>query len=206
MKIYVASTNAGKLRDFRQALTPGLELAVLPEAGEMAAPDETAASFEGNARIKAEVYSLAAPGKLVLADDSGLEVDGLAGEPGVRSARWAEDSGFAGSGTMDQRNNTLLVTRLMAAPAAARTARYRAVLALARDGVVLAVASGSVEGEVLVAPRGSGGFGYDPYFLIAEEMKTMAELEGTVRMRYSHRARALAELLFGLSSRAVNST
>ena len=194
----------GQAADFEAALTPGFELAVLPGVREMVAPEETAETFEGNARIKAEAYSLAVlargeRGRLVLADDSGLEVDGLHGAPGVRSARWAEDEGFVTPGSKDDQNNALLVSRLLAEPAAARSARYRAVLALARDGVVVAVASGTVEGEVLVAPRGAGGFGYDPHFLIPEEMKTMAELEMEVRMRYSHRARALGELLFRLA-------
>lgn len=199
MVLWLATTNAGKLRDFGAALTPGYELSVLPGVGQMAAPEETAATFEGNARIKAEAYSLQSPGRLVLADDSGLEVDGLGGAPGVRSARWAEDERFRGTGTKDEQNNALLVARLLAEPAAARSARYRAVLALARDGVVLATAAGAVEGGVLVAPRGTGGFGYDPHFLIPEEVQTMAELPMEVRMRYSHRARALGELLFGLA-------
>ena len=202
MELWLATTNAGKLRDFAAALTPGIRLEALPGLREMAVPEETAETFAGNAEIKAVAYSLenGARGRLVLADDSGLEVDGLGGAPGVRSARWAEDEGFRGDlgATADERNNALLVSRLRAHPEKAWRARYRAALAVARDGVVLARAEGSVEGEVVIEPRGTGGFGYDPHFLIPEEGRTMAELDLEVRMRYSHRARALEGLLAGV--------
>ena len=192
MELFLATTNPGKLRDFAQALTPGVTLAVLPGLAGMAVPEETADTFLGNATLKALAYSRAAPGAWVLADDSGLEVDALGRAPGVRSARYAEDVGFAGVGTTDARNNAALVAALRGRES---HGRYRCALVLACDGRVLATAAGAVEGEVLAAPRGAGGFGYDPHFLLPEPGVTMAEADVATRQRYSHRARALAELL-----------
>jgi len=197
MRLYLATTNAGKLRDFALALTPGVTLTPLPGIEGLAVPLEDAETFEGNARIKAAAYSLGAPGLLVLADDSGLEVDALDGAPGVRSARYAEDSSFATNRPLplDQRNNLCLLDALAATREAERTARYRCALALARDGEVLATAAGTVEGEILAVPRGTGGFGYDPLFYLPDEGLTMAEIAAEERNRFSHRGRALAELL-----------
>ena len=196
MKLYLATTNPGKLRDFAHALTPGYTLEPLPGLADMPVPDETADTFEGNARIKAEAYSLAAPGLDVLADDSGLEVDALAGAPGVRSARYADDLGFAlkTGETHDQRNNACLQAQMLQHPWE-RRARYRCTLALARDGHVLATADGAVEGELLSEPRGTAGFGYDPLFLLPELNLTMAQIDPATRQRHSHRARALGVLL-----------
>jgi XTP/dITP diphosphohydrolase len=197
MQLYLATTNAGKLRDFGFALTPGITLTPLPGIEAMPVPVEDAETFEGNAGIKATAYSLAAPGLLVLADDSGLEVDALNGAPGVRSARYAEDRGFATNRPLptDQRNNLCLLDALMATREADRTGRYRCVLALARDGEVLATAAGAVEGEILATPRGTEGFGYDPLFYLPEEGMTMAEIAPEKRNQFSHRGRALMELL-----------
>ena len=199
--IYVASSNAGKLRDFAAAAAVfGAEIAVLPGLAEIPAPAEDGATFEANAQLKAEAYSRARPGLLVLADDSGLDVDALGGAPGVRSARYAEDAGFGAEGDapVDLRNNLYLLERLRARDAAQPwTARYRCALALARDGVTLLTADGTVEGEIQVEPQGDGGFGYDPLFRLPELEKTMAEIDLETKQRLSHRGRALEALLGG---------
>ncbi|MBS1814128.1 MAG: RdgB/HAM1 family non-canonical purine NTP pyrophosphatase [Acidobacteria bacterium] len=194
MILYVATTNAGKLRDFRAAAEIfGIAIEPLPGLKDVPAPEETADTFEGNARLKAEFYSQLAPGEMVIADDSGLEVDALHGAPGVRSARYAEDMQFAFAGNVDERNNACLLHAL--ADAANRSARYRCVLALAQGGRVLQTASGSVEGSILREPRGNGGFGYDPLFLLRDHPFTMAEAPLDLRQQISHRGRALAGLL-----------
>ncbi len=197
MHLYLATTNPGKLRDFAHALTPGHTLTPLPGLDTLPAPSEDAETFEGNARIKAIAYSLAAPGLLVLADDSGLEVDTLSGAPGVRSARYADGQLFTTNRPLppDQRNNLCLLDALASTRESARTARYRCVLALARDGEILSTASGTVEGEILAVPRGAGGFGYDPLFLLPNEGLTMAEINAEERQHFSHRGRALDRLL-----------
>jgi XTP/dITP diphosphohydrolase len=195
--LYVASSNAGKLRDFAAAAAVfGVKIAVLPGLSEIPAPAEDGANFAANARLKAEQYSRARPGLLVLADDSGLEVDALGGAPGVRSARYADDAGFdvIDSEDADGRNNLYLLEQLRG-HARPWTARYRCVLALARDGVTLLTASGAVEGEIIVEPHGTGGFGYDPLFWLAELGKTMAEIDLETKQRLSHRGRALRALL-----------
>jgi XTP/dITP diphosphohydrolase len=195
--LYVASSNAGKLHDFAAAAAVfGVDIAVLPGLTEIPAPAEDGATFDANARLKAEAYSRARPGLLVLADDSGLEVDALDGAPGVRSARYAEDAGFAGDGAIDHRNNLYLLEQLRQR----RTpqpwmARYRCALAVARDGVTLRTADGSVEGLIVAEPRGTGGFGYDPLFWLPEMGKTMAEIDLETKQRLSHRGRALQALL-----------
>jgi XTP/dITP diphosphohydrolase len=197
--IYVASSNAGKLRDFAAAAAVfGAEIAVLPGLEKIPAPMEDGATFEANARLKAEAYSRARPGLLVLADDSGLEVDALDGAPGVRSARYAEDAGFGAEGeaSVDLRNNLYLLDQLRARGAARPwAARYRCALALARDGVMLLMADGTVKGEIEAKPRGSGGFGYDPLFRLPELDKTMAEIDLETKQTLSHRGRALQALL-----------
>jgi XTP/dITP diphosphohydrolase len=196
-KIYVASSNPGKLRDFATAAAVfGVEIAVLPRVQEIAAPAEDGTTFEANARLKAEGYSRARPGLLVLADDSGLEVDALHGAPGARSARYADDAGFdvIDSEDADGRNNLYLLEQLRGHPRP-WTARYRCVLALARDGVTLLTAAGAVEGEIIGEPHGTGGFGYDPLFWLPELGKTMAEIDLETKQRLSHRGRALQTLL-----------
>jgi XTP/dITP diphosphohydrolase len=211
MRLYVATSNAGKLRDFAYAAEghllngQSIQIEPLPNLAGIAAPPEDAPTFEANARAKALYYAAHAPGELVLADDSGLEVDALDGEPGVRSARYADDHNFdlhSGART-DDRNNALLLDRLMWTSAwASRIARYRCALALARctgdQAEIVATADGTLEGEILRAPRGTAGFGYDPLFLIPDLNQTMAELDPTTRLRYSHRGRALRTLLQNL--------
>lgn len=202
MNLYLATTNQGKLRDFAMAAEQpvgtgrGGEVRFEPIPGLKAipAPAEDQDSFEGNARLKAEYYSRQAPGLLVLADDSGLEVDALEGRPGVRSARFAADLGREDpDGNTDRANNEALMLAML--EQTDRRGRYRCVLALARDGEVLATAEGSLEGEVLNDPQGDGGFGYDPLFFVPELDCTMAQATPEDRLRLSHRGRALRRLL-----------
>jgi XTP/dITP diphosphohydrolase len=195
--LYVATGNHGKLRDFAAAAAVyGLSIAPLPNLPAISAPEEDGDTFEANARIKAEYYSTFAPDELVIADDSGLEVDALGGAPGVRSARYAEDAGFnASTGTLDERNNLYLLDRLSSHPAGNLTARYRCVIAAARNGKVLLTTDGSVEGEILKEPRGSGGFGYDPLFYLAPLKQTMAEVDLETKNSLSHRGKAFFKLL-----------
>jgi XTP/dITP diphosphohydrolase len=195
MRLLVATTNAGKLRDFEVAAGSLIEMEPLPGLGSIAAPDEDEDTFEGNARIKAIYYSKFAPGEIVIADDSGLEVDALNGGPGVRSARYAEDCGFVLDASTDERNNLCLMAALRDVSTGARAGRYRCSLSAARDGIVLAMGIGSVEGTILKEPQGSGGFGYDPYFLPEGETLSMAQLDPERRMSLSHRGRALKDLL-----------
>ena len=199
MHLHVATTNPGKLRDFAHAAQSFQNVTIVPLANldSIPSPEENAETFAGNANLKALAYSREAPGQLILADDSGLEVDALHGAPGVRSARFADDRNFTTNRPLptDQRNNLCLLDALASTREEDRTARYRCVLALARDGVILATADGAVEGEILAIPRGTGGFGYDPLFLLPDEGLTMAEIDQETRLRVSHRGKALANLL-----------
>lgn len=197
--IYAATGNKGKLAEFvRCAGAVGVTVLPLPGLAEMTEPVEDAATFMGNAEKKAVAYSLLAPGLMVMADDSGLETNELNGEPGVRSARYADDAGFmAGMGEKkDTRNNELLLMRLrLSSGFADRGARFVCALAVARDGQVLYRAEGEVEGEILHAPRGEDGFGYDPLFLLPQLGKTMAELAPEEKWALSHRGNAFRALL-----------
>jgi XTP/dITP diphosphohydrolase len=200
LRLYAATTSKGKLRDFRIAAEAHkLAIEPLPGLETIPAPEEDGATFKANATLKAVYYSQFVPGSLVLADDSGLEVDALDGAPGVRSARFAADSGLVDSpdanDNTDVWNNMILLQRLGAVPAGERTARYRCVLVAARDGVALHTAEGTVEGLILDAPRGTGGFGYDPLFYLPGLGRTMAELELETKHTLSHRGRAIAALL-----------
>ncbi|HET9086323.1 MAG TPA: non-canonical purine NTP pyrophosphatase [Acidobacteriaceae bacterium] len=202
--IYVATSNPGKLRDFAAMAEAGeraIEFLPLPELEQIPPPAEDALTFAENAREKAIAYSGFAPKQIVLADDSGLEVDALQGAPGVRSARYAEDAGFTAGQSLssDARNNLLLIERLRGISAVDRTARYRCCLAAARDGACIAIAEGTVEGVILEAPRGEGGFGYDPLFYLPDICRTMAEIDLVEKSRISHRANALRKLLEILS-------
>ena len=206
-RIYAATGNPGKLRDF--AVAADAEAAAGAEAGnapivieplpglnELAAPPEDEPDFVGNARLKAVYYSRFAPGEIVIADDSGLEVDALGGEPGVRSARYAADVGFLLDGaTTDATNNLLLLRNMTNVPEGQRQARYRCVIAAARDGTCLFTGEGLVEGKLLTEPRGTGGFGYDPLFYIPSLGKTMAEIDLETKHRISHRGHALRAVL-----------
>ena len=200
MTLYIATTNPGKLRDFAAAASQNVTVMPLPGLKEIPAPPEDEPTFEGNARLKAIYYSHHAPGEIVLADDSGLEVNCLNGEPGVRSARYADDQHFPTTpgSSIDDRNNAALLRAMDGIPPNCRHARYHCVLAAARDGKILCIADGTVEGEILPALRGTHGFGYDPLFYLPDHKKTMAELDIETKLRFSHRGRAFAALLNAL--------
>jgi XTP/dITP diphosphohydrolase len=181
-----ATRNRGKLVELRELL-PDIEVRSLDDI-EVPEVIEDADTFAGNAAKKAREVS-AATGLPALADDSGLEVDALGGAPGVYSAR------YAGEGHNDAANNAKLLAALAGVPAAKRTARFRAVLALADVGGALGTevitADGTCEGTILTAPRGTGGFGYDPLFFAPELGMTFAEAGVGPKSDLSHRARAM---------------
>src|ERR1700730_15913154 len=163
--LYIASTNPGKLRDFSLAASRhGIEILPIPGLKGIEAPAEDGLTFADNASEKAIYYSRFLPGEMVLADDSGLEVDFLDGAPGIRSARFAADAGFREANTADANNNLFLLQQLGGVADSERGARYRCALATAQDAIPIIVAEGAVEGRILKTPRGSGGFGYDPLF------------------------------------------
>lgn len=206
LRLLVATTSQGKLRDFRTAASAwSASIEPLPCLDQVPAPEEDGTTFLENATIKAIYYSRFAPDDLVIADDSGLEVDALGGSPGVRSARFAADAGLMDSpdapvDNSDVWNNMVLLQRLDGLCAEQRTARYHCVLVAARNGESVQSADGSVEGVILNAPRGTGGFGYDPLFYLADLQKTMAEIDLETKLKLSHRGRALAALLQKLES------
>jgi XTP/dITP diphosphohydrolase len=203
MNLYAATSNPGKLAEFAaSASTSGIEVLALPDLKQIPEPVEDATTFQGNADLKAIAYSLAAPDLLVFADDSGLEVPALNNQPGVRSARFADDLAFElNSGrTKDDRNNRCLLSLLDALPNPSRAARFVCNLALARDGHILIRAEGSVEGQLLELPRGSDGFGYDPLFLLPSLNLTFAELPREQKWEFSHRGKAFRSLLAQLPS------
>lgn len=199
MKLLVATHNQGKVREYRNLLANlDVEVTFLDAEGIDVAVEETGATFEENARLKAQAYAKAT-GLLTWADDSGLEVDALGGEPGVRSARYG-----APQALNDQDRYRLLLSRLVQVPDAERSARFRCVVAIAQPDGQTRVTEGVCEGRIAWKPRGEHGFGYDPVFLVAETgyRHTMAELDPSVKNRISHRGRAaeaaralLAELL-----------
>ena len=200
LRLYAATTSQGKLRDFQTAAEAhSLAIDPLPSLAAIPVPEEDGVTFEANATLKAIYYSRFAPGALVVADDSGLEVDALNGAPGVRSARFAADSGLVDSpdanDNTDVWNNIVLLQRMTGVATQRRTARYRCVLVAARDGLALHIAEGAVEGLILEAPRGAGGFGYDPLFYLPALDRTMAELDLGTKLSLSHRGRAVAALL-----------
>jgi XTP/dITP diphosphohydrolase len=200
LRLFAATTSAGKLRDFRTAAqTHDLEILPLPGLDAIEPPEENGATFTSNATLKAIYYSHFAPGELVMADDSGLEVDALDGAPGVRSARFAADNGLVDSpdanDNTDVWNNMLLLQRMANVPLGLRTGRYRCVLVAARDGEAVRTAEGTVEGVILDAPRGTGGFGYDPLFYLSELDRSMAEIDLEAKLALSHRGKALRALL-----------
>jgi XTP/dITP diphosphohydrolase len=195
MRVLIATSNAGKLRDFRGAAAGyGVVVEALPGFGSLPEAVEDGASFEENARRKAEHYSRYAPGELVLADDSGLSVDALQGAPGVYSARYAE--GEAGYGdSKDSANNAKLLRELRAVSDPERTARFVCVISAARDGAEIASFRGEAEGTILRDPRGTRGFGYDPLFLYAPLGKSFAELDAQEKAAVSHRGAAFRNFL-----------
>lgn len=195
--ILVATSNPGKLRDFAGAAAAhGVEIAPIPDFSSIIPAVEDGMTFEANARKKAEYYSRFVPGEIVLADDSGLEVDALNGAPGVHSARYAaQEPHLAEGNTEDEANNSRLLRELRQIPPEQRTARFVCVIAAARNGQTLAVFQGLAGGRILDAPRGSGGFGYDPLFFFPQINKTFAELAPKEKARYSHRGVAFRKFL-----------
>lgn len=196
-KVLIATSNPGKLRDFEGAARPhGIEIGGIPNFASLPTVVEDGHTFEENARKKAEEYSRYAPGEIVLADDSGLEVDALNGAPGVHSARYAADQPhLADENTDDEANNARLLRELRGIPPEKRTGRFVCVLAAARDGRTLSTFRGVAEGLILDAPRGSNGFGYDPLFYFPEIQKTFAELGAEEKAKYSHRGAAFRQFL-----------
>lgn len=196
-RVLIATSNQGKLRDFAGAATPhGIEIESLLNFASLPPVVEDGATFEANARKKAEGYSVYAPGEIVVADDSGLVVDALKGQPGVHSARYAaEFPHLAAENTDDEANNARLLRELAAVPEQPRTARFVCVIAAARDGKTLQVFRGEAEGVILAAPRGNQGFGYDPLFYFPPIGKTFAELSAQEKARYSHRGAAFRKFL-----------
>lgn len=200
--VLVATSNAGKLRDFTGAAGAyGIAIASIPEFSYLPPVVEDGATFEANARKKAEEYSRVVPGKVVLADDSGLEIDALGGAPGVHSARYAApdlqniEPHQAEANTDDEANNARVLRELAGVLPAKRTGRFVCVLTAARDGVTLASFRGTAEGVILDAPRGKNGFGYDPLFYFPQIGKTFAELSPAEKAQYSHRGAAFRAFL-----------
>jgi len=183
-ELVIASKNKGKIREIRE-ITADLPLTVV-ELADQPEVVEDGDSFSANARKKA-VEIARHTGKWALADDSGLEVDALKGAPGIHSARW--------SGGGDEANNDKLLSELRDVPAAARTARYRAVVVVADpQGRIVAEAEGSCEGVIGFVRKGSGGFGYDPLFIVPQFGCSMAELSSETKHSISHRGQALRRL------------
>jgi XTP/dITP diphosphohydrolase len=192
--ILIATSNPGKLRDFAAAAAEhGIGVAGLPNFSSLPVVPEDEPTFETNARKKAEFYSRFAPGTILLADDSGLEVAALGGEPGVRSARYAATS--PAENASDAANNARLLAELQTAPEDQRQAQFVCVIVAAREGKALARFRGKAQGTILHAPRGSGGFGYDPLFYFPALGKTFAELSAAEKARVSHRGQAFRKFL-----------
>jgi XTP/dITP diphosphohydrolase len=200
--IVIATRNAHKVQEIRQILGDGFRYATLNEFPKAPAVVEDAETFEGNARKKSEelaqwlVKNGTGEACLVLADDSGLEVDALNGAPGVRSARFASEEGDGNS--PDAANNAKLLRLLQSIPAEKRVARFRCVMALTPFGPSGAgktiLVDGACEGRIAFSPSGKGGFGYDPLFNPDGHDQSFAELGADIKNRLSHRAKALEKL------------
>jgi XTP/dITP diphosphohydrolase len=184
--LLLASNNQGKLEELRSLLPDDVVIRTLEDVG-LDSPEETGETISENATLKA-VTAAKASGLLTLADDSGLEIDALGGQPGVRSAR------YAGEPTSDQRNIDRVLGELDAVPAEQRDAAFVCVLTLANPDGVLASARGRCSGVIGYEPRGSNGFGYDPIFVL-QDGRTMAELDSAEKNQISHRGTALREIL-----------
>jgi len=185
VKLLIATHNPGKIEEYEELLAGlPLELTYPAQEGLDIEVAETGASFAENARLKAAAYARAS-GLVALADDSGLEVDALGGEPGIHSAR------YAGTGASDKERYRLLLEKLREVPWEERTARFRCVIAVATPGGQVHTAEGTCEGIIAFAPKGEHGFGYDPVFYLQEYGKTMADLPPETKNKISHRARAV---------------
>lgn len=198
MRAVLATGNPGKLRELCELLEP-LGIAIEPQSAfGIEPPPETGATFAENALLKAR-HAARLSGLPAIADDSGIEVDALGGRPGVCSAR------FAGEGASDEANLRKLLEALRGVPEARRTARYRCVLVFVRSASDFRplIAEGTWEGRILSAPRGHGGFGYDPVFEVPGTGRTAAELEPAAKNVLSHRGQALRALLARLGEEAI---
>ena len=185
-RLLIATTNPHKVREFRDLLVGLPYELVTPNDLDLALEiAETGATFVENAILKATAWANAS-GLLALADDSGLEIDALGGEPGIYSARWAGDD------VSYEQRFQILLARLAEAPAEQRAARYRADIAIASPAPVglRGVVEGTLEGQIAFAPAGSGGFGYDPIFYVPEERRTVGQMSDAEKHVISHRARA----------------
>ena len=192
-RVFLATSNLGKLRDFAGAAAPsGVRLEGLPGFASLASVAEDGTTFEENARKKAEHYSRFVPGEILVADDSGLEVDALGGAPGVNSARYAAGTGENSS---DAANNARLLRELDGLPDQERRAKFVCVIAAARNGRTLATFRGQAHGAILRAPRGSGGFGYDPLFFYPALGKAFGELTPEEKAAVSHRGAAFGKFI-----------
>lgn len=200
MRIIVATNNRGKLDELRALLPAGAELFTLADMG-LDSPEETGSTFEENALLKAR--SAAPFADAALADDSGLEVDALGGRPGVSSAR------FSGPNATDAANNALLLEMLVGVLPDQRRARFTSAVALVLSDGTTELAVGHVDGRIASAPRGNGGFGYDPLFEIADDGagelngRTMAELSVAEKNAISHRGRAYRSLTQRIKQSAI---
>ncbi len=199
-RILIATGNPAKAREIEAVLreaaagAPPVAWMTLRDFPGIPEPHEDGESFAENAALKARYYSKIA-GLWTLADDSGLEVDALGGRPGVYSARFAEDVADGASRDIrDAANNRKLIQLLSGIPLERRAARFRCALALADGDQILAEAQGAIEGVIIDARRGAGGFGYDPHFLVPSIGKTTAELDADHKNAISHRGQALREM------------
>ena len=194
-RLLLATRNAHKAREIQEILGPEFELRDLTAYPEISEIVESGKSFEENAKLKAIAVSKELPG-LIIADDSGLEVETLGGAPGIYSAR------YAGKNATDKQNVEKLLSEVTRADAKIhqRKARFRCVIALARAGKLLDTFNGAVEGTIVDRPRGSHGFGYDPIFVPNGFEQTFAELPAEVKNRVSHRAKTIRALAAKLAA------
>lgn len=199
-RVLIATQNAGKVREFRRLLLGiSADIVGLEQYDHVAAPDEDGATFLENALIKARYYSQRF-NEIALADDSGLVVDALGGAPGIHSAR------YGGDGLTDQDRLELLLKNLKDVPAVDRTARFECAVVVVdpenREDILHAV--GTVEGNIILEPRGENGFGYDPVFVPAGETRTTAEMSADEKDALSHRGRAIEAILRPLNDLLCN--
>ena len=198
VKLFLASSNPGKLQEFRKLVESadrraGFALDLLPDFAELPLFEETAPTFAENALGKALHYSRLHDG-FVFADDSGLVVPALGGAPGVHSAR------YAGAGATSAQRIAKLLTELVQTRSAGRDAHFVCAIALTEGGRAIALVTDRVDGEILDAPRGEGGFGYDPVFYFPPLNKTFAELSAEEKNVYSHRGKAFRRLLTAVNA------
>jgi XTP/dITP diphosphohydrolase len=196
MRLLVATTNAGKLREIRRLL-PSIELLTLADVPPVAEPEETGTTFADNARLKARYYA-AHTGLLTVAEDSGLSVDTLDGEPGVRSARYLRaDASY-------QERFDAILAGLAARPEQPRTARFVCAVAVADRDAIVYETTGVVEGEIAETPAGAGGFGYDPIFRYPPYGATLAEVPAEAKLAVAHRGQAFRALAAWLDARRAD--